>query len=570
MNYKVVVHDRNYTSWSYYDVDTLKEVSLPFTPLEKELFSNDAFTFSEEKGIVDIITSPLRNAVHIPGILILKNNHTFGRKSDGRLLYKCIPDDTRMPCFLVPFEIKELRGFSKVLENRYVTIQFHHWEHKHPHGVLHQNIGPLHDLPSYYEYQLYCKNLNTSIQTFTKDTTKAVKKVSHEAIQKRFPSIQDRTNTSVFTIDPDNSVDFDDGFSICKSDILGNTIQLSIYISNVSIWIETLQLWESFSRRISTIYLPDRKRPMLPTILSDGLCSLQSGTKRFALVMDIIMDATTYEIHDISYKNVIIQVRRNYRYEEPALLSDPEYKQLFQTVNHMSQKDKYISEIKDSHDIVAYLMILMNYKTAQTMKTFGNGIFRSVLLKRDTIVPDTLPPNIAQFMRLWNSNAAEYFDLAENLELNTTHEILSMDAYIHITSPIRRLVDLLNMIQLQKNLDLICVTESMTTFYAKWSQDLGYINIIMRSIRRVQNDCTLLTHCTNNPKVMDALYTGYIFDKYARQDSLYQYAVYLPEIKMVSRIVVRDDMENYGSYTFRLYLFENEEKMKKKIRVQRV
>jgi len=110
----------------------------------------------------------------------------------------------------------------------------------------------------------------------------------------------------------------------------------------------------------------------------------------------------------------------------------------------------------------------------------------------------------------------------------------------------------------------------MTTFYAKWSQDLGYINIIMRSIRRVQNDCTLLTHCTNNPKVMDALYTGYIFDKYARQDSLYQYAVYLPEIKMVSRIVVRDDMENYGSYTFRLYLFENEEKMKKKIRVQRV
>ena len=30
-----------------------------------------------------------------------------------------------------------------------------------------------------------------------------------------------------------------------------------------------LNIWESFSRRVSTIYLPDRKRPMLPTILSD-------------------------------------------------------------------------------------------------------------------------------------------------------------------------------------------------------------------------------------------------------------------------------------------------------------
>ena len=34
-------------------------------------------------------------------------------------------------------------------------------------------------------------------------------------------------------------------------------------------------LWRSFTKRVSTIYLPDKKRPMLPTILSDCLCSLQ-------------------------------------------------------------------------------------------------------------------------------------------------------------------------------------------------------------------------------------------------------------------------------------------------------
>ena len=31
------------------------------------------------------------------------------------------------------------------------------------------------------------------------------------------------------------------------------------------------------------------------------------------------------------------------------------------------------------------------------------------------------------------------------------HEILNMDNYIHMTSPIRRLVDLLNMIRFQQN-----------------------------------------------------------------------------------------------------------------------
>ena len=34
---------------------------------------------------------------------------------------------------------------------------------------------------------------------------------------------------------------------------------LSIYISNVTIWLDVLDLWKSFSRRVATIYLPDRK-----------------------------------------------------------------------------------------------------------------------------------------------------------------------------------------------------------------------------------------------------------------------------------------------------------------------
>ena len=34
---------------------------------------------------------------------------------------------------------------------------------------------------------------------------------------------------------------------------------LRIYISNVSIWLDYLNLWNIFSDRVSTIYFPDKK-----------------------------------------------------------------------------------------------------------------------------------------------------------------------------------------------------------------------------------------------------------------------------------------------------------------------
>jgi exoribonuclease II len=86
------------------------------------------------------------------------------------------------------------------------------------------------------------------------------------------------------------------------------------YISNVTLLLDNLGVWKSFSDRVSTIYLPDRKRPMLPTILSDGLCSLVQEKTRLALVMDIFI--VEGFVLDIQYKNAKIRVAHNYRYED--------------------------------------------------------------------------------------------------------------------------------------------------------------------------------------------------------------------------------------------------------------
>ena len=564
--YKVYISDRKYTSWEIFETATFQKVDIKINPNECKLFSNDVFSF--DNNTVTIVHSTIRSSTPMPGVLVISGNKTYGRHKNGKLLYKCIPDDMRLPSFLVPYEIKHV-GFSKVFINLYVTIDFFNWEDKHPHGRLSNVIGSVDILDNYYEYQLYCKSLNASIQKFQKDTSKAIEKSTHEdfikGIKDKFPCIEDRTNSEqwhIFTIDPKNSLDFDDGFSICN--IENDIQQLSIYISNVTIWMDVLNLWDSFSRRISTIYLPDKKRPMLPTILSDCLCSLQEKVTRIAFVMDVFIKDN--DIIDVKFSNCFIKVVKNYCYEEEALLNNDKYKHLFDTTKKISKKFKYINNVRNSHEVVCYLMILMNYYCATEMIKYNTGIFRSTVMKRDFLVPDTVPEDVAKYIKIWNSASGQYVDGAK-ISIKR-HELLDMEAYIHITSPIRRLVDLLNIIKLQKTINIITLSDNAYKFYDKWLNDLEYINITMRSIRKVQCDCTLLDLCANVPETMEKEYDGYVFDKINRNDGLYQYIVFLPELKLSSRITLRDNFENFENKKFKLYLFNDEESFKRKIRLQ--
>ena len=578
-NYKLYVNDRNYSSWDVFDTINFNKIKLDINPIDFKLFSNDVFSI-DENNKATLLHSSIRSGPAIPGVLILAGNKTYGRQhklneglkkrseiNGGKLLYKCIPDDMRLPAFLVPYEIKNM-GFSKVFKNLYVTFIFDEWNDKHPRAKLDNVIGPVDILDNFYEYQLFCKSLNASIQKFQKDTSRALELKSHEGIietiKSKYPDIQDRTDQKIWniiTIDPPKSQDYDDGFSIIQLE--DDIQQLSIYISNVTIWMDVLNLWDSFSRRISTIYLPDKKRPMLPTILSDCLCSLQENVTRIAFVMDVFIKKN--EIIDMKYANCLIKVSKNYCYEEPKMLADKNYHLILEATKGISVKKKYINSIRNSHDVVCYLMIFMNYHCAKELIKYKTGIFRSTIIKKEFSVPETIPEDVSKFIKIWNSAAGQYIDGSEIVD--TRHEILDMDAYIHITSPIRRLVDLLNMIQFQKVTGIIKLSSNIDKFYNKWLGDIEYINVTMRSIRKVQCDCTLLDLCHNNPEVMAKEYDGYLFDKITRNDGLYQFVVFLPELKLSSRITMRENFENFDCRKFKLYLFNDEEKFKRKIRL---
>ena len=86
----------------------------------------------------------------------------------------------------------------------------------------------------------------------------------------------------------------------------------------------------------------------------------------------------------------------------------------------------------------------------------------------------------------------------------------------------------------------------------------------------MQCDCTLLDLCHNDPFVMNKEYDGYLFDKICRNDGLIQFIVFLPELKLSSRITLRENYDNFMCKKFKLFLFNDEETFKRKIRLHMI
>jgi exoribonuclease R len=575
---RIFIADRNYNSWHFVDADTSQNLTVAeypelnsVNPLKYKLFGKDIFSIDSAGGI-QMIHSYIKSCKTIAGVLVLENNKTFGRTANKkRLLYKCIPDDTRLPIFLVPYDIKI--GFSKVQKNRYVVFKFDHWNDKHPQGVLVENLGDVDNLEVFYEYQLYCKSLHVSLTDFTNNTRTALSKktndefVDHIFQQSNF-NISDERDKYVFTIDPHNSMDYDDGF--CIEEFVHTEqkcFKITVYIANVFLWLETLGLWNSFSKRVATIYLPDRRRPMLPTILSDNLCSLQQDQPRFALSMTYHVDGDGNILKEfpIEYKNVLIMVSKNYTYEEPDMIeTDICYKKLLDISKLMDKS------IKTSHDVVAHWMVQMNTYSGIFMANHEIGIFRSAFLINPHVRSDSLSTDISEdslrVINMWNNTIGQYILFDKNSSIE--HELMNIKftrkdnafhsdfdvpkkTYIHITSPIRRLVDLLNQIILIQKLKLVNkISPSAIDFLERWIMEIDYINTSMRSIRKVQTDCEVLNRCYTKPDIMENFHEGIVFDKILKNDGTFHYMVYLEQLKLLSRIATSIEVTNYSKNKF--------------------
>lgn len=92
----------------------------------------------------------------------------------------------------------------------------------------------------------------------------------------------DLTEDFIITIDPPDAKDYDDAISIKPSERVPGGFDLGVHIADVATFIpRESPLDEEARDRGNSCYLPRLVIPMLPEILSNGICSLQEGVPRF-------------------------------------------------------------------------------------------------------------------------------------------------------------------------------------------------------------------------------------------------------------------------------------------------
>ena len=255
-----------------------------------------------------------------------------------------------------------------------------------------------------------------------------------------------------------------------------------------------------------------------------------------------------------------IQVSKNFVYEEPDLLENLDY----QSLKRLTQKlDK---TIKNSHDVVAFWMVQMNQYTAKHMKSERFGIFRTVQSKsnnNDIFDPDDNNDDLPLVVRLWEQQLAGEYVVYSNKLQNLCHTALGCSQYVHITSPIRRMVDLLNQIAWVKHhIKEVVFSDSLNKFYENQLEKMPELNDKMKKIRKIQSDAHILNTVVCDPHILSRDFKGIVLAKGDHS------TVYIEDLKWITQCKIPETKSLYETVKCKIFVFENEEQMRKKIRVQ--
>lgn len=148
---------------------------------------------------------------------------------------------------------------------------------------------------------------------FNKNTLNEAQKVAltpdnqSEELNKR--NKQSLIGKTMVTIDGVDSKDLDDSIGVEKID--DQHYRLTVAIADVAHYVQpkTFLDKEALMRGNST-YLVDTVIPMLPEVLSNGVCSLNPNEKKFVLVCEMVFDLTGKMVEKQIYESVMISVDR--------------------------------------------------------------------------------------------------------------------------------------------------------------------------------------------------------------------------------------------------------------------
>jgi ribonuclease R len=298
-------------------------------------------------------------------------------------------------------------------------------------------------------------------------------------ILKKF--LKGRKQIEGITIDGPSSLDLDDAIHL---DHTGDEYIVHVSIADVSAFIRPGSIiFREALERVTTRYLSTGIIPMLPEIISEGKLSLMENELRPALTFSITLTADL-EIKNLEIIETVLKNRRKLNYARvdniiDSCPDDPDYRLLndcyilarrlmdkrrqkgaivifdLERLLFTNEEGQLITMNADdahkSNIIVQEFMILTNIAAAEFaagreyLFLFRNHTARQATPQREEILaqlesavsnPDQLE-TVVKRSGLW-FNKAEY---GTNIK---GHYGLNLPVYTHVTSPLRRLPDLVN------------------------------------------------------------------------------------------------------------------------------
>jgi len=303
---------------------------------------------------------------------------------------------------------------------------------------------------------------------FSETVLNEVKKIELPSIKNLSDAKRrDFRDLPIFTIDGPTTRDFDDALHIEKQ---GENYLVGIHISDVSLFVKPgTALFDEALKRGTSIYFPEKPLPMFPASLSEDKLSLLKDQER-PTVSFLVLLSPTAKILKYELVHSIISVKRQLTYNEADLLISQE-KELAalaalskllrqRRVNNgalllpvpelnINISPDNVIEIRrfavdtPSKILIAEFMILANTLGAQFVADReAPGLFRCQIEPRQRII-DGFEKDITKIIQ-----QRKRLSPMSLLTTPKIHSGVGAPQYTTVTSPIRRLLDLIMQLQI--------------------------------------------------------------------------------------------------------------------------
>lgn len=240
-------------------------------------------------------------------ILERANTQLVGRYYEEDGIAYVVPDNKRLSQdLLVP-----TKNRNQAKHGQYVVAKIVHQPEKHRQaiGEVLSIIGD--GLDASMAVDIAIRSYDLPFE-WTEDINGEISGLTEEVDSENISDRTDCRDIPFVTIDGEDARDFDDAvFCQKEGNDKGSGWRLLVAIADVSHYVKKQSALDDEARlRGTSVYFPDRVIPMLPEIISNGLCSLKPEVDRYSLVCELNIDAKGKVKRSSFFKGIIKSAAR--------------------------------------------------------------------------------------------------------------------------------------------------------------------------------------------------------------------------------------------------------------------